>query len=212
MTARPAAKVGLIDYGAGNMQSLANALEHVGADVARLGRGSTFEDITHIVLPGVGAFGHCASRLEDSGLVPALSDWVLGQRRPLLGICVGMQLLTRGSEESPGVCGLGWLAGGIKRLVSDRPGVRIPHVGWNDVRFNQPWGEFSTGTAADFYFDHSFAYTEAAASDVLANCVHGVAFCAAVRRENVIGVQFHPEKSQTAGQAFLRAFLELSQC
>jgi glutamine amidotransferase len=194
------------------MQSLANALEHVGAEITRLGRGSSFEGITHIVLPGVGAFGHCAGRLEASGLVPALADWALVQRRPLLGICVGMQLLTGGSEESPGVRGLGWLDGGIKRLTSDRPDIRVPHVGWNDVRFSQPWGGLAAGAAADFYFDHSFAYLDAAPGDVLADCVHARPFCAAVRRRNVIGAQFHPEKSQTAGQAFLRAFLDLPPC
>ncbi len=212
MTVGPAVKVGLVDYGAGNMQSLANAVEHVGADVARLGPGCSFEGITHIVLPGVGAFGHCAGRLASSGLVPALADWALVQRRPLLGICVGMQLLTGGSEESPGVRGLGWLDGEITRLVSDRPDNRVPHVGWNDVRFNRPWGGFMAGATADFYFDHSFAYMPAAPDSGLADCVHTVSFCAAVRRGNVIGAQFHPEKSQAAGQAFLRAFLELPPC
>ncbi len=212
MSAGPAVKAGLVDYGAGNMQSLANALEHVGAEVIRLGPGSRFVGVTHVVLPGVGAFGYCAERLQASGLIPQLAEWALEARRPLLGICVGMQLLAAGSEESPGVPGLGWLDGGIKRLKSDHVNVRIPHVGWNDVRFDAGWGGFAAGDTADFYFDHSFAYLEATPGVRLAHCVHAQPFCAAVRRGNVIGAQFHPEKSQTAGQVFLRAFLELQSC
>ena len=212
LSALPAINVGLVDYGAGNMQSLANALEHVGAEVSRIRPGSPLTGITHVVLPGVGAFGYCADRLQASGLISVLTEWAVTNRRPLLGICVGMQLLFTGSEESPDARGLGWLEGRIRRLTSHQPDLRIPHVGWNDIRFDSAWGAFAAGASADFYFDHSFAYLDAAPRDVLALCVHSQPFCAAVRRGNIIGAQFHPEKSQTAGQQFLRAFLRLQPC
>lgn len=199
--------VALVDYGAGNLQSLANAVENAGAEVRRVGPGATLDGVTHVILPGVGAFGFCAEQLRASGLVPLLEDWALAQRRPLLGICVGMQLLAHTSEELGEQRGLGWIGGAVRKLESPRPDIRIPHVGWNDVRFEQALGDFAPGARADFYFDHSFAYQAPRHGEVLGSCEHGRTFCAAVRRDNILGAQFHPEKSQTAGRRFLRAFL-----
>lgn len=202
------AVVGLIDYGAGNIHSIANALAHVGAEVRRIGPKSSLGDVTHLVLPGVGAFGYCAERLRGSGLLPALEDWALYKARPILGICVGMQLLADKSEEMGCQEGLGWIGGEVRKLNRSDVGIRVPHVGWNEVRFVEPFGTFGTSEAADFYFDHSFAYVQPRSGIVLGRCTHGETFCAIVRRGNIIGAQFHPEKSQSAGQRFLSAFLQ----
>ena len=198
--------VGLIDYQAGNIQSIDNALSHLGARVRRVVRDSDFGGCTHLVLPGVGAFGFCADRLRASGLIDTVRRWALVEHKPLLGICVGMQLLADGSEESPGNAGLGWLGGTVRR-ISAGAGIRVPHVGWNTVEFVQPCGDFTASSMADFYFDHSFAWDRPADGAVIGECAHGARFSAVVRRDNVIAAQFHPEKSQTAGLKFLGGFL-----
>jgi glutamine amidotransferase len=198
--------VGLIDYQAGNIQSIDNALSHLGARVRRVVREGDIEGCTHLVLPGVGAFGFCADRLRASGLTPAVRSWALDQQRPLLGICVGMQLLAGGSEESPASPGLGWLGGTVRKFAAGE-GIRVPHVGWNTVEFVTPFGDFGGSATADFYFDHSFAWDRPADGDVVGECTHGVRFSAVVRRGNVVAAQFHPEKSQSAGLRFLGGFL-----
>ncbi|HEV8444782.1 MAG TPA: imidazole glycerol phosphate synthase subunit HisH [Steroidobacteraceae bacterium] len=198
--------VGLIDYQAGNVQSLDNALSHLGARVRRVVRADEVEGCTHLLLPGVGAFGFCAERLRTSGLLDTIRQWAMLSQRPLLGICVGMQLLADGSEESPGVAGLGWIGGTLSRIPAG-PGIRVPHVGWNSVEFLQPHGDFAAGATADFYFDHSFAWPQPQGAEVVGACTHGAQFRAIVRRENVVAAQFHPEKSQAAGLRFLEGFL-----
>ncbi len=198
--------VGLVDYSAGNVQSIENSFSHAGAEIIRLRRADDFQRCTHVVLPGVGAFGYCAERLAATGLQLVLQEWALGQQRPLLGICVGMQLLADGSEESPGVPGLGWIGGQVRRIAS-RQGVRVPHVGWNTVRFPGGWSDLQPGFAADFYFDHSFAYGTPRVGEAIGVCVHGASFSAVLRRDNIMAVQFHPEKSQTAGLRLIEGFL-----
>lgn len=198
--------VGLVDYHAGNLRSIENALQHIGAQVRRVRASAELDDCSHVVLPGVGAFGFCAQRLAASGIVPTLERWALKQRQPLLAICVGMQLLGDYSEESPGVPGLGWIGGKIEHLVAV-PGVRVPHVGWNAVQFEHAYGTFAVGVQADFYFDHSFAYRRPLIGSTVAFAMHGQRFSAIVQRDNITAVQFHPEKSQANGLRFLSAFL-----
>lgn len=198
--------VGVVDYQAGNLQSIGNAFEHLGTLVTRVTRAADLADCTHLVLPGVGAFGFCAERFAQSGLLPAVQQWAFEDRRPLLGICVGMQLLADGSDESPEVPGLGWMGGRVAALTGGGV-VRIPHVGWNTVRFDVACGEFQPGDQADFYFDHSFAYGQPALGRRVASCDHGTTFSAVIARDNVMAVQFHPEKSQSAGLRLLRGFL-----
>ncbi len=198
--------VGLVDYKAGNVQSIENSFAHVGASVVRVKQESDLADCTHVVLPGVGAFGFCAEKLAATELRSALDDWAFTRRKPLLGICVGMQLMADGSEESPGAGGLGWIGGQV-RMFRGAPGVRVPHVGWNTVRFAEAWCDFPAGFAADFYFDHSFAYGEPTHGRAIGICRHGEEFSAIIQRENVIAVQFHPEKSQTAGLRLIENFL-----
>lgn len=209
MTAPRLAAVGVIDYQAGNIRSIVNAIEHVGASAFRVSVPHDVERATHLLLPGVGAFGFCADRLRASGLLPALATWTLEQRRPMLGICVGMQLLADWSEELGRQQGLGWVGGAVRALEAAPPQVRVPHVGWNSVRFDEAFGDFAAGAEADFYFDHSFAFDAPAHGRRLAAGSHGRAFCAALRHDNLVAAQFHPEKSQTAGLRFLSGFLAL---
>lgn len=204
--------VGLIDYRAGNVRSIENALDHLGARVRRVAEPGDLDGLTHLLLPGVGAFGHCAANLRATGLVPALTRWGLDEARPLLGICVGMQLLADWSEELGRHEGLGLIGGEVRALKADPPAVRVPHVGWNDVTFASAFGAFGAGASADFYFDHSFAYHAPRDGEVLGTCTHGETFCAAIRRGKLVAAQFHPEKSQQAGLRFLAGFLELDPC
>jgi glutamine amidotransferase len=198
--------VGIVDYQAGNIQSIENAFAQIGATVLRVRSGAELKSCTHLVLPGVGAFGFCAERLQASGMVDDLRQWAFEQRRSLLGICVGMQLLGDSSEESPNMPGLGWVGGPIRRLRGG-PGIRVPHVGWNSVRFENAYGSFAAGDAADFYFDHSFAYHDPRSGRTVGFCQHGERFSAIIEAENITAVQFHPEKSQASGLKLLRGFL-----
>jgi imidazole glycerol-phosphate synthase subunit HisH len=201
-------KVGIIDYRAGNIRSIVNAFDYIGCDTVLVTEKSTLADVSHVILPGVGAFAFCMDRLVASGLIPALEEWAFVQRKPLLGICVGMQLMASMSRELGQHAGLNWLGG--KVLPLGEGGVRVPHVGWNDVSFVEPFGSFAKGAAADFYFDHSYAFFEPDQGVVIGECEHGTRFSAIIRRDNVVAAQFHPEKSQDAGLKFLEGFVEMA--
>ena len=203
--------IGVLDYQAGNVQSIVNAFDCLGAATLRVESDSQLSNITHLVLPGVGAFGFCSKMLGDSGLLPAVSRWVLEEKKPTLGICVGMQLLADVSEEMGSHEGLGWCGGRVERLQAADPDIRVPHVGWNTVSFETKFGDFARGDSADFYFDHAYAYHSPTHADTVAVCSHGRPFCAVIRRKNLIAAQFHPEKSQTAGMRFLENFLAVGQ-
>jgi glutamine amidotransferase len=201
--------VGIVDYRAGNIHSIKSAIEHVGARVLDVEAGSDLARVSHLILPGVGAFGHCADKLAATGLVPSLEQAVLEGGKPLLGICVGMQLLADRGEEMAGHDGLGWLGGVVREMKPSPPLVRIPHVGWNEVRFEEDFGDFAAGAGADFYFDHSYAYHDPKRGRVIGHCEHGDRFAAIVRHGNLVAAQFHPEKSQRAGLRFLAGFLAM---
>jgi glutamine amidotransferase len=199
--------VGIVDYQSGNVRSVANAVENAGGTVRDVRKPADMAGCTHLILPGVGAFGFCAERLQASGLLPALELWALEEQKPLLGICVGMQLLADYSEEHGRQSGLGWIGGVVRKLETDDHGtVRVPHVGWNEVEFSQPLGEFKPGDVANFYFDHSYAYDAADSDCEVGSCQHGRRFSALIRRHNILAAQFHPEKSQTQGMRVLKAF------
>lgn len=208
MKARDAV-VGIVEYQAGNIHSVENAFDHLGARTLRVREEADIGRATHVVLPGVGAFAHCARQLEASGLTPALDRAVRGEGKPMLGICVGMQLLADYGEELEGHDGLGWIGGRIRAMPSRAPLTRIPHVGWNEVHFEEDFGTYRGGDRADFYFDHSFAYHDPSHGHVLGSCEHGSRFAAIVRNANIVAAQFHPEKSQSAGLRFLESFIEV---
>ncbi len=195
----------LIDYGAGNLRSVANALAAAGAGTVRVTDDPAIvRAADRIVLPGVGAFGACMAALAAlPGMVEALDRRVREGAVPFLGICVGMQLMADAGEEMGRHQGLGWIAGTV-RALAPAPGLRIPHMGWNDVT---PAAGHPLVDAGEAYFLHGFAFDVADPAERLAATDHGGAVTAAIGRDNLVGVQFHPEKSQAYGLAFLGRFL-----
>jgi len=197
--------IAIVDYGVGNLASLDGALRRAGADDVRITRSQV--DILAakaVVLPGVGRFGHCASELRRLGL-----DVIVRVARdrgiPLLGLCVGMQLLFDASEEDPGTPGLGLYRGRVRRLSGD---VRVPHTGWNQVRIVRPHPWLAdVPDEAYFYFVHSYAVEPADEGAIVATVDHGRAFSAAVGGAGMLGLQFHPEKSGAMGISVLRSFV-----
>ena len=192
----------LIDYGAGNLHSVHNALKAAGAqDLVITADPEVVAKADRIVLPGVGAFGACASGLREiDGMVGAMEQRVLNEGAPFLGVCVGMQLMATRGEELGVHGGLGWIPGVVRRLPPS-PEVRVPHMGWNDV---VPCSDHPLIAPGEAYFLHSFAFE---GENVLATTQHGAQVTAAIGRDNLAGVQFHPEKSQRYGIALLQRFL-----
>jgi imidazole glycerol phosphate synthase glutamine amidotransferase subunit len=201
-------RVTILDYGAGNLRSVARAFEHEGADVVLTADPAEAARAERLVLPGQGHFGQCMTRLREAGLEDAVREHVAAGR-PFLGICVGMQLLFDGSEEAPSVRGLGLLPGAVRRLRTELP---LPHVGWNAVEFiraaeSDPLLDGVAGPEPRyFYHVHSYGVLESDAGHVLGRCTYDDAFASIVGRENVWGIQFHPEKSQEDGLRILRNF------
>jgi imidazole glycerol-phosphate synthase subunit HisH len=196
----------LIDYGAGNLQSVKNALKAAGAvDLAVTADPDVVAKAERIVLPGVGAFAHCMQALSAiDGMVEAMDARVRGQGAPFLGICVGMQLLADQGVEHGAHKGLGWISGTV-RAIMPTPDIKIPHMGWNDV---VPVRERPLIEKGEAYFLHGYHFDSVHETDVLAMTDHGGPMVAAVCRDNIVGVQFHPEKSQAYGIAFLKRFLD----
>lgn len=199
--------IALIDYGAGNLQSVHNALLAAGAtDVRVTADPAVVLAADRIVLPGVGAFAHCRDALFGiDGMVDALTEAVAARGLPFLGICVGMQLLATTGEEHGLHRGLGWIDGTVKLLEPTDPAAKIPHMGWNDVVPATPHSLLLPGEA---YFLHSYHFAVANPAHVVATSAHGGPIVAAVARDTIVGVQFHPEKSQSYGLAFLKRFLD----
>ena len=193
----------LIDYGAGNLHSVENALRAAGcADLAVTADPDVVARADRVVLPGVGAFGACAAALRAvPGMVEAMDRRVRKEGAPFLGVCVGMQLMADAGEEHGTHAGLGWLPGRVRRLEPDDANAKVPHMGWNDVIPTAPHVLIEAGEA---YFLHSYAFE---GPDAIATTHHGGSVTAAIARENMLGVQFHPEKSQRYGLALLERFL-----
>ncbi|WEK42430.1 MAG: imidazole glycerol phosphate synthase subunit HisH [Candidatus Sphingomonas colombiensis] len=193
----------LVDIQSGNLRSVENALRAAGAsDVTITADPDLIARADRIVLPGVGAFGACAANLRAvDGLEQALSARVLKEGAPFLGICVGMQLMADTGEEMGTHAGLGWIAGRVRLLAPTDPVAKVPHMGWNDV---VPLTPHPLLTAGEAYFLHSYAFE---GEHVLARTDHAGPVTAAIGRDNLLGVQFHPEKSQRYGLALLEHFL-----
>ena len=195
--------VAVLDYGVGNLHSAAKALDRAGADVRVVATVEEAAGAAGLVVPGVGAYGACLGGLASAGGVAAVAGWLEGGR-PLLGICVGMQLLFEASEEGPVGDGVGVVPGKIRHLTGQ---VKIPHIGWDEVTVRPGSRLFAgLGDGTRFYFVHSYA-PEPDGEAVAAVCDYGGRFAAAVEHGNLFGTQFHPEKSGRAGLALLANFV-----
>jgi glutamine amidotransferase len=195
--------VAVLDYGVGNLHSAAKALDRAGADVRVVATVEEAAGAAGLVVPGVGAYGACLTGLGSAGGAAAVAGWLEGGR-PLLGICVGMQLLFEASEEGPVSDGAGVIPGKIRRLSGP---VKIPHIGWDQVTVRPGSRLFAgLGDGTRFYFVHSYA-PEPDGEAIAAVCDYGVRFAAAVEHGNLFGTQFHPEKSGAAGLTLLANFV-----
>jgi glutamine amidotransferase len=204
--------VALIDYGSGNLRSVHKALL-VAADgraqIAVTSDPETVANADRVVLPGVGAFSACKNALyARPGLVEAMTEAVQGKGAPFLGVCVGMQLLATRGLEFGVTTGLDWIAGDVRIIEPSQPQFKVPHMGWNELVDVSDLPLLAGMEGEPVYFTHSYAFYPDDAADVAAYVDHGGRFPAAVARGNVAGVQFHPEKSQTAGLGLLARFLE----
>jgi glutamine amidotransferase len=202
----------IVDYGVGNIQAFLNLFKKLDVKVSRADSPESLSDAVRLVLPGVGHFDHAMQRLNDSGMRPKLEQLVLGSQVPVLGVCVGMQMLSQGSDEGS-LSGLNWLPGRVRSFASHPQisNLPMPHMGWNQL---QPRGHsklFSKGfqEAPQFYFLHSYFFDAEDKQDVAATANYGFDFDAVVSRGHIHGVQCHPEKSHHWGEQLLKNFVEL---
>ena len=198
----------IIDYGVGNLRSILTKFERMKLEACVSSKHEDIEQASKLVLPGIGHFGAAMTNLKHSGLVPALERKVLHDHTPLLGICVGMQLLTRGSEESE-IPGLGWVGGKTCRFSFETPSnrLRIPHMGWNDIDIKQSSPLIQElPVDARFYFAHSYHVVADEDTSAVATTWHGHDFVSIMQQDNIMATQFHPEKSHQAGLCIIRNF------
>lgn len=196
--------IAIVDYGMGNVRSLQNAFEYLGSDVIITADPKELEAAERIVLPGVGAFGDAMTAIRERQLEPVLTRQALEVKKPMLGICLGMQLFAKRSVEHGEHQGLGWIDAEIRRLDVKRP-LKVPHVGWNDLHFSADDWLFKgiRPGQANFYFVHSFHMVCHHPADLIATTDYGVSVTAVVRSGNLVAAQFHPEKSQDNGLKML---------
>lgn len=196
--------IGIVDYGAGNLRSVRNAFAFLGCGSVVLDSPVGLDGIDRLVLPGVGSFGFAMDRLEERGMADALRRWI-GSGRPILGICLGLQLLTAGSAESPGVAGLGVFGGVCRKFAAGR----VPQIGWNGLSLRREDALLAgIRDGEHFYYANSFYPGPEALPQALAVSKHHVEFPAVLGKENVRGTQFHPEKSGPAGLKLLKNWVE----
>ncbi len=198
----------IIDYGVGNTQSVSNAIRYL--DYKKVKISCDFKDIENadaLILPGVGAFEEAIQNIEKRNLIEILNHQVIEIKKPILGICVGMQLLATFSEENGMHKGLNWIKGGVKKLNLSKEFV-VPHVGWNDIIIKTKDPLFTKNSdTCNFYFDHSYYFDCDEENNVIAYCDYDIRVTAAVQKDNIFGVQFHPEKSHNNGLKMFRGFI-----
>ncbi len=196
--------VAVVDYDAGNTLSVTRALEKVGASVELTPDPERVLAADAVVLPGVGAFGDCVRKLRDRGMDQACLE-AFRSGKPFLGVCVALQVIFESSEESPGVQGLGLLSGGVVRFGGDD--LKVPHIGWNELALVRAHPVLDGLDGEAFYFVHSYYPEPADDADLVGETEYGARFCSAAARENLVAVQFHPEKSSRAGLKLYENFL-----
>jgi glutamine amidotransferase len=197
-------KVAVIDYDAGNTLSVTRAVERVGASADLTGDPDRVAAADAVVLPGVGAFGDCVTKLRERGMEEAAWE-TFRSGKPFLGVCIALQVFFEGSEESPGVPGLGILPGPVRRFEGGA--LKVPHMGWNELSVRREHPVLAGLDGEDFYFVHSYFPVPDEPGDVLGTSEYGQTFCSAAGRENLVAVQFHPEKSSVAGLRLYENFL-----
>jgi imidazole glycerol-phosphate synthase subunit HisH len=203
-------KVAIVDLGIGNFGSMAKMLARVGVASQRITEPSQLASASHVILPGVGAFDYAVEQMDAGGWRGPLNDLFSSASVPVLCVCVGMQLLMEGSDEGQRA-GLGWINGRCRRFETGDSGLKVPHMGWNDIRPLTPCAITDPhGEQERFYFVHSYYCDCEDGSDVVATTRYGIEFASIVRRGCVTGVQFHPEKSHAFGMGLLRRFTESS--
>lgn len=205
--------IGIVDYGLGNVQAFANIYRRLGIAAEPVRNATELAAAERLILPGVGAFDWAMERLEGSGMLDMLNRRVLGDRVPVLGVCVGMQMMARRSEEGARD-GLGWIAADVVRFNTTGFAQRthLPHMGWNDASPVAHDSIFQGLVAPQFYFLHSYFVQPDEAADVLAHTTYGTCFASAIRRNNIVATQFHPEKSHHWGVRLLQNFAEVGLC
>lgn len=203
--------IGIVDYGVGNIQAFLNLFKRLGIDAHRANSPEALTQAKRLVLPGVGHFDHAMQRLNESGMRPKLEELVLGAQVPVMGVCVGMQMLAQGSDEGS-LPGLNWVPGRVRAFESQPRGkaLPLPHMGWNELQPQVHSKLFSKGfeTPPQFYFLHSYFFDAQDKGDVAATASYGLDFDAVVSRGHIHGVQCHPEKSHHWGEQLLKNFVE----
>lgn len=203
--------IAIIDYGLGNVQAFINVYSRIGIPVTVAKTPDELETASKLILPGVGAFDHAMELLDAAGIRQTLDHLVLSKKVPILGICVGMQILANTSDEGS-LSGLGWIPGRVKSFASvpEVAELPLPHMGWNDIHVKGDQILFKgLEKETRFYFLHSYFFESLHQDSVAATASYGIDFCCAVQSENVYGVQFHPEKSHHFGTSLLKNFAEL---
>ena len=203
-------KVGIVDYSISNLTSVLNAFSYIGVEVEVMKEPGEFKNCTHMVLPGVGSFATGMKNLEKSGFVSFIREWAW-TGKPLIGMCLGMQLLAEEGEEFGLSKGLGLIPGRVVQIKTNDTTLRLPHIGWNDVKIDERSRLLAKiDNPTDFYFVHRYGYDNPTASYVTGVCQYGGTQVAIIEKGNIFGTQFHPEKSQKNGLALLRNFVKLS--
>jgi glutamine amidotransferase len=201
--------IGIVDYGLGNLASVAGAVEYLGFEPVVSTDPKVLADADKLILPGVGAFGEGMNRLRERGLIDPLTDLVCKDRMPIIGLCLGFQLFAEESDEFGQHRGLAWIHARVRKLAAHDHGLRLPHVGWNGLapqRDSILLRDFLPGSL--FYYVHSYVLDDCDPDLVVATCQYGATFTAVIQSGNIFGTQFHPEKSQRAGLKLLGNFLE----
>ena len=204
--------IGVVDYGVGNIQAFLNLFKRIGVEAFRADKVDKLDDAKRLVLPGVGHFDHAMQKLNDSGFRSRLEQLVLDESVPILGICVGMQMLATSSDEGS-LPGLNWIPGHVRLFEGQKEclGLPMPHMGWNDVQPRPCTQLFSKvfKESPEFYFLHSYYFDALDSESVSAKASYGIEFAASVSRSHIHGVQFHPEKSHHWGEQLIKNFVEL---